>query len=258
MRALKVFGVGYPQATCLISAFFAALSVIALGRVISTGGIPFMAFPVAVIASGYGHLSQLSTPDALTCFFSLWAMYCLLQQQKLVFVISALLPLMRTDSIVLSALLMAYSFRRGEKLLSCVSLLLSLAAYVLVNKWHGNYGLLTVFNFYFMQLSPFPAEMAISHRFSDYLPPYITNFRELLLAPGAQTLIYLLCIYVLIKHRDEAKKFAALHVFLTIPLCFIVLRLLAFPNYEERFFTFPASLILAGTLGILTSAIRAR
>jgi hypothetical protein len=256
MRGLKLAGVEYPKATYLISAVFAALSVIVLGAIISAGGIPFLALPVVLVASGYVHLSQLSTPDALACFFSLWAMYCLLSKQRLVFLISAILPLMRTDSILLCALIMAYEYWRGQKTLSWISFLCSLAAYVLINRWHGNYGWLTLFNFNFIQSTPFPADLVLSHRLADYWPPYVSTFLYLLIEPGAQTLIYLLCIYVLVLYRDEARTFAGLHAFIAIPVGVIVLRLLLFPNYEDRYFVFPASMILAGTLGIIANGLR--
>jgi len=254
MRALKPFGVSYTRATYLISACFAALSLILLDAILAAAGISFIAFPVIAIAAGFAHLARLSTPDALTCFFSLWATYCLLSKQRMVFVAAALLPLMRTDAVILSALITIYTFRQGQRLLSCLSLLGAVTSYVLINRWHGSYGLLGVFNFYFFTMSPFPAQMPISHHLADYLPPYLQNLRDLLVEPGPQTLIYLLALYAVIAHRDEARKFTGLHVLLTVPACFILMRLLAFPNYEERFFVFPASMILAGTIGILAKA----
>jgi hypothetical protein len=229
------------------------LSVIALAAVLAAGRIPFLAFPVTVVAAGYAQLAQLSSPDALCCCFSLWAMYCLIAKRSLLYLLTALLPLLRTDAILLSALLMAYAFRRGHRLLAGASFAAALAAYLLVGWAQHSYSLLTVFNFYFFQLAPFPAQMPISHRLADYLPPYYLNLRDLLIAPGPQTLIYLLCLYACIARRAQLRQFADRHAWLTLPMCFIALRLALFPNYEARFFVFPASMILAGTLGLLAA-----
>jgi hypothetical protein len=113
-----------------------------------------------------------------------------------------------------------------------------------------------LFNFNFIHKTPFPADLVLSHRLADYWPPYVSTIVDLLTWPSAQMLTYLLCIYVLVMYRDQAKAFAGLHAFIAIPLGLVVLRLMLFPNYEDRYFVFPASMILAGTLGIIANALQ--
>jgi len=256
MRALKAAGVGYATGSYLIGAFFAALSVIVLGATMSVAGIPLAGLPVVVVASGFGDLSRLSTPDSLACFFGLWTMYCLLTNRKLVFVLAALLPLMRTDTIVLSAIVMAYTFWKGEKALSTLSFAAAAAVYLLINRSHGNYGWATLFNFVLIKVSPYPAEMAISHRLSDYVLAYRNAYLDLLTDPNFLVLACLLAIYACIVRWSEVKNMAGRDVFFSIPLLLIGARLVLYPAYEQRYFSLPVSLILAGLIGVVSDVLR--
>jgi hypothetical protein len=134
----------------------------------------------------------------------------------------------------------------------------SAAIYVLLNRWHGNYGWLTLFNFTFFKSSPYPAQMVLSHRFSDYVVPYVSTLRDLWIEPIAQVSVYALCAYVCFVCRRELAAMANRHLFFTLPVTFIVLRLALFPSYEGRFFAFPATMILVGTLGAMQAAMQSQ
>ena len=51
----------------------------------------------------------------MACFFSLLTIYALVRRSKLVFVVAALLPLVRTDLLVLSMLLVFHALIFGQK-----------------------------------------------------------------------------------------------------------------------------------------------
>jgi hypothetical protein len=252
MRALKSFGVEYPRGTYLIAAFFGALSVLMFGAVVSTAGMPVLIVPLVVVATGLGNLARLSTPDTLACFFSLWAMYCLLTRSRLLFVASALLPFMRTDAVVLSALLMAFAFWRGQRVLSVASFAVSAAAYVLINRIHGNYGWLMLINQSLIQKSPFPGSIVPSHDLGDYVRAYFLTFQDIVTQPNFLTPIVLVAVYVYALHRRAAGSDLSRYAFFFIPLAFAVLRLLLYPSYEDRYFCFSAMMILAGTLATMS------
>ncbi len=108
IRLLKNIGLSYAKSTYVISAIFASLSVLMLGLIILKTGVPMGMLPVVIAVAGYTELAALSTPDAMACFFSLLAIYSLMTGGRLVFLIAALLPLIRTDFIVLSGLLMGF------------------------------------------------------------------------------------------------------------------------------------------------------
>lgn len=251
MHGLHALGVEYPRATYLIAATFGALSVLMLGAVIGAAGMPIAVVPLAALGAGMGDLGRLSTPDTLTLFFALWAAYCLLKGSRRVFVASALLPFMRTDAAVLSAVLMAYAFWRGERVLSVVSLAISAAAYLVINRLHGNYGWLTLFNQSLLQISPFPGEIVPSTRIWDYVQVYLLTWEDPITLPNFMTPILVVSILVYALHDRRATPLPQRFVFFWIPLAFAALRIALYPAFESRYFSFPAVMLLAGALGTL-------
>jgi hypothetical protein len=250
IRLLKKTGLSYAKSTHVISAIFASLSVLVLALIILKTAVPIGMLPIVVAVAGYTELAALSTPDAMACFFSLLGIYSLMTGGRLVFLIAAILPLIRTDFIVLSGLLMSYAYLHHSRFLSLFSILSSILFYILINKLHGNYGYLTLFNFTFIgSLTPYPADIVISHRFSDYLIPYALLLENIIF--HSHSVIYVISAYILWVKRDQIKVNVNFYCLLGIPFVFNITHMLLFPTNHYRFLVFSISLILIWSLDLL-------
>jgi hypothetical protein len=248
IRLFNKFGLSYAKSTYLISAIFASLSILVLGLIILRTGPPIAVLPVVVAVTGYPELAGLSTPDAMACFFSLLGIYSLLTERKLVFLVAAALPLVRTDFILLSGLLTIYTYFRVNRFFSLFSILLSVAFYILVNKLNGNYGYLTIFNFSFISKpTPYPADMVISYKITDYLKPYFLLIGDLITHSYAAILG--LSLYLLRVKLTGIKYDTNFYCLFALPFVFMIAHLLLFPSMEYRFLVFSASLIFVWSLG---------
>jgi hypothetical protein len=247
IRLLGSTGLSYTRSTFVTSAFFAALASLMLGLILSKSSVPTGMLPVVVAVTGYADLARLSTPDSMACFFSLLGIYGLMTKGRIVFLVATILPLIRTDFILLSGLLMGCSYLQGEKFLSLLFLLVSAGFYFLVTKLNEGYGYLTLFNFAFIgSPAPYPAGIAISTRLGDYLAPYWLLFNSLIF--HSHSVIYVVALYLFWLKRRQIERQAAFYGLFAVPFIFTAAHLLLFPSDQYRFFTFSASLILVWSL----------
>lgn len=253
MRALKRLGMEYPASTYRISIFFSILCVFALGLLCVQQRVPLIAVPFVVLASGYVELVALSLPDAMACFFALLATWAVLDGRKFAYLLVALLPLVRTDYFILSCLLMAYSFWKGNRLASSITIVIVLAFYFAINTLYAHYGWLTLFNFTFMESSPYPAELSLSTNSMDYIRPYFAAGAAFL--THAHMPFYFLAIFLLVKSWKSISVDASLLLLFVVPLVFLVLHLALFPLLQERFFVYSSSLMLIWILKQLDQAM---
>jgi hypothetical protein len=201
-----------------------------------------MLIPI-VLTMGYMYISRLSTPDAMACFFATLALRSAQTTGNLALLVAAIMPAIRTDFIIFSFLLQSYYWLYGKKSFAVVSLLTSAAIYIAVNKLSGNYGWLALFNFVFIKLTPYPADLVPSTNPVSYVKPYFTAAYNLLTNP--HFVIYSLSAYLLIpKLKDLETRFVFL--FFVIPVLFVILHLALFPAYIERYFVFAATMMFLG------------
>lgn len=251
IRLLGKSGLSYTRSTFVISACFAALSVLMLGLIISRTPVPMAMLPIIVAVTGYTDLARLSTPDAMACFFSLVGIHSLMAKGRIVFLIAAILPLIRTDFILLSGLLMGYAYLQGKRLFALEVLLVAVSFYFLVTTLNGSYGYLTLFNFSLIgSPTPYPADIVISTQLGDYLAPYWSLFNSLIFY--SHSVIYIVALYLVWLQRGQLEWQAGFYGLFAVPFIFTALHLVLFPSDHYRFFTFSASLILVWTLGLLT------
>ena len=116
---------------------------------------------------------------------------------------------------------------------------IALMAYFFVNNITGNYGWLTIFNFTLIGIDPYPENIIISNNFMDYIKPYIRAAWGI--ANNLHGLIYLLSftIWTYSAKRNGINK-SNRDLGFIVCLIFVVLHMLAFPVYMDRFFTFAA------------------
>lgn len=243
IRLMHSFGMNYAKATYIISAISAFIAMFILAGICSHQRIPLFAAPFVAFSAGLFEIARISTPDALATLVALAAIYLLLKEKYLPVVMNAaLLPLIRTDYIILSFLLCAIIYFYDKKRSALSGLALALIFYFCVNEIHGNYGWLTIFNFTLINITPYPEFMKPSKDLLLYVYAYIRGFQQLI--NHRHFIIYGITAFVITKTLPLSKDDKNLHALLIIPLCFSALHFILFPAYFARFYVFPVSLII--------------
>jgi|WetSurMetagenome_2_1015567.scaffolds.fasta_scaffold30237_3 hypothetical protein len=251
----------YSKLSYMISATFAALAVVVLAGIVTTARIPFIMLPLVVFASGLPELARASSPDSMAVFFSLLCILSFMWRGVLVFAVAAILPLIRTDLLILSVLMMLIEFGSGRRVAAAAAVLLSVAAYVWVNWWAGNYGWATLVHVSTDGPSPYPAEMKDVIVWKDLIRAYIFVIYDF--AVSGYFAIYIVATYLGWKRVDWASEFrpekavswldkrAPLALYI-VPTLYLVLHLMLFPHFEYRYFVFSAALVFVSvlTLGV--------
>ncbi|WP_284320189.1 hypothetical protein [Dyella acidisoli] len=245
---VHAIGLDYPRSTYVVSAVFAALSVVLLAFVAHEILAPVTSVPLVVAFSGFIDLARLSTPDAMACFFSLLMIYALIRRSTLVFIAAAIMPLIRPDFLLLSSLVAGHTFIFGQRRYALASVAAACMLYWWVMRMNGSYGWLTLYNTSLIHKTAYPATLVPSRAIGDYLRPFASLADDFTMR--SHFVIYGFAIWFLT--RDGAK---ALHldsrllsaVFI-IPMAFVAIHLLLFPAMTYRFFVFAASLVAIGLI----------
>lgn len=246
MRLVSHLGISYAKSTYILSALFASFSVVVLYKLLLAEKISVLMLPVIVGPAGIVQLATLSAPDAMACFFSLLAALGLLSNNRSALFLAAVLPLIRTDFVLLSLLITCYEFARGKRRGSVASLAAAVTIYLTVNHFSGNYGWLTIFNFSLIALDPYPANLVLSKQFMNYIKPYASALLEV--STATHFVLYVLAIFTLAIRRRAALADPSAVPLLLIPLAFVILHLALFPTYEQRFFVAAATLVFVWLL----------
>lgn len=254
MRLLHSFGQSYTSASIQIAAFFGALTVLILAAIVIELNLPALLLPVVIGASGFLETAMMPSPDTMACFLALAVTYLLMVGRlRAILPLMVVMPLARTDLVILSGLLSIYIFFNGRgrvgKAAVIVAALLSVVAYVAVNKLHGNYGLLNLFNNHHIRHSIYPADVEISTNPRDYLMPYLWVVRDAINSTHAA--VFLFAAAILIYSRRAGAFVEREYPLFIMPMAFTLLHVLAFPAYFERYFEFSVILTLVGSLHFL-------
>ena len=249
MRFLKALGMSYTHSTYIISASFTAASVLMIALFLLHFGVPILWLPVAATVAGYGTIASYSTPDAIACFFALLLIYFFIKGSKASYVISALLPLVRTDLAILSLLTMGFDFYRRRSIYPILGAAAALAVYVIINRLAGNYGWLALFNFTFIKITPYPKEMQISDNIGAYLQAYAAGVRNFI--SSRHIMIYVLVLFIFVFRQGHKKPTSEIDAIMVICLLYASAHFALFPVYEDRFFAFPASLLFLSLIVLL-------
>jgi hypothetical protein len=248
MRLLKRMGVAYPAGSYYISAFFASISIILIGALSAHFGVSLFWTPFIAAFSGFHNLPRYSTPDAMACFLALLTVYLLLNKKRVIYIISVLAPLIRTDLVLLSIIAMISIYYIERSRYSIIFGVLAILSYAGVNDFAGSYGYITLFNFTFIGIDPYPRDMKLSVQPWAYLQPYIDCARVLLFHER-HTILYALTFYMVYVIRPY--KARDLLIAISIASSYAFMHIALFPVYDERFFAFPASLICISLLAML-------
>jgi hypothetical protein len=168
---------------------------------------------------------------------------------KLIFPLVVLLPLVKTDMVILSGILMLYYYfmdKSKNKYTLIITSVCSIIMLIIVNKVHGNYGYLNLFNLGHINQNKtlYPADIVASTRISDYVLPYIWLIRDAL--NNSQAVFYMIAILIFIYSKKIGYDIKYKYPLFVIPFVYVLLHIVAFPTYTERYFIFPIMLILIG------------
>lgn len=243
LEAVRHMGADYPRVCAIVSATFATLSVLLLALLCRRVDVPLIAIPLVVAIAGFIELARLATPDAMACFFALWAIYCLIQNSATVFVVAVVLPLVRTDFVLLSGLILACTYFSGKKVPSVAAVLLAAMFYVLDVTMNHGYSWTTLFNTSLISKTAYPATLVPSHAIGDYIRPYVSMAYGITMHP--HFVIYGLAIAWMLMRPSitRGKHDDLFYPMYVVPLSFVVLHLALFPANSYRYFVFAAALV---------------
>ena len=243
MMFLGELGVSYAESSYLVSSIFAAASVFVVALILKQFSVSIYLLPFVVVFSGLINLARYSTPDAMACFFALTAFYMLISGRLYYLVIAAILPLVRTDFVILSLLFSICGVFSQRKLAALMSGFVAILFYLAINREMGNYGWFTIFNFTLIDMNPYPKDMEISIYWKDYLRPYISTAWSVFNHLHGLVFLIALTLWLTAKKKISSEMFVEDRA-LWICFIFVVLHLLAFPAYMDRFFTFSVIICL--------------
>ena len=245
-RAISAATGSMSQATVAVSALSTAAIAIVLGvHLWHYGSLFFIVLPVVTISSGLLRLAGLSTPDTLAALMALTAILNYHKHRYVSLVILVLIPLARTDFIILSGIMLIYRAYSGGRMREYILFAASFGMFWLANCLAGNYGYLTIVNFTFIHDPPFvpyPADMVISHHVGDYVKAYVKGVVHFVGNPFM--IVYLLTTLCLIHRRRATRRFIDENYCALISIAFVFTHFALFPYAQARFYLF-ANLLLS-------------
>lgn len=244
MQLLHRAGASLPQATYVISAAATAGAALVLGMLCRTLGLSPLLVPLVVASCGYVRLARLSTPDALACLGALTTMWLWLSGRAGAYLVAALLPLVRSDFVLLPALLAAVDVVAARRrAVAMVAALVAGGIYLWVNVMAGGYGWRMLLHLTFIVGAfPYPERLPLSSDLGPYLRVYWRGVLSVLGHPHVLIYAGALVAYwqTRLRHPMPQGQAGALGVM----TAFVAVHWLFFPVYGERFFSAPASVVL--------------
>ncbi|NUN06100.1 MAG: hypothetical protein HUU57_10090 [Bdellovibrio sp.] len=237
----KIFQIPVAQATYWVASFFAGLCVLVLGLMFNLSQLWWLLlFPLALHLAGLTEVASLSTPDSMAAFFALTAWYLYQKNRRWWTLLPlTLLPLVRTDFIIIAGILGIFSFLNKRQVQAVLYFVLPALMYIYVNKVNANYGYLKIFNFTLIGIDPFPATMHIQTTLMPYLNAYAEGFGAFV---GHKHFIlftlYGLCWFKYIRPQKKS----LLNQQVGLVLGFVLFHMLLFPAYYQRFFAWCAAI----------------
>lgn len=234
--ATSFFAGTMSAATYIVSLIAGAVTLLLLSSLLLRERlIAFLTFPFVLMVAGLGYLSRYSTPDMLASMVAI-AIVCIGLQggraSRLAMLLLPLLPAARTDYIILVPLFAWLLYSREYWAQAVIAVAASIMVYFAINTLAGNYGYLTIFNFFFISgPHPYPMEMDISANINDYIGAYASGIPKLLTGEGAAIIAAgtLLAIFQVNSRRS-------IHGFALAATAFCALHFMLFPAGLYRYY----------------------
>ena len=196
-----------------------------------------VALPLVVAASGVITVGQLGTPDALSTLIVLMALMLLHSHRLAALILIALLPLVRSDGVLLAALVgVLLLVERDRRAVHYALIGFALALYLAIGVFSGGYGHLLLFNFTLLNggPDPYPATMEISTDLRAYLEVYFR--RTIDFAPTLMPLLLILLVAAV--DVRAMRNLVPMAVTTGLVITYAVSHFLLFPVGETRYYVF--------------------
>ncbi|TDP82109.1 hypothetical protein EV672_10663 [Aquabacterium commune] len=241
MRVIsKLAGCSPSRALAWLNGVAGALAVFACFGLLRAFSVPVWLLPVLLWWAGVRDVAKLSTPDVLACWLALSSMLALAHQRwRLALVCASLLPLARTDAVLWSLMVaMAVVWMTSMRWQPLLAAVLSLMVCAAINHLCQNPGHLVIFNFTLIQKHPWPASQPVATDWHVYAAAYARGVMHAIGQPDF--LLWPLAVLLLFAGRCMGRLH---HAVVLVSLCYVLLHMLLFPLYLQRFFVAPIFLV---------------
>lgn len=255
----QLTGLPIPRALAWLNALVGAGSVLVCFGLMRSMGLPAILLPLLIWWAGVRDVAKLSTPDGLAALLALGTVAALLSQRwRTAMVLAVVLPAARTDYVLWSFLAMLVVMHLTPmRTLPALTALMAGAVHGGINHWFHNPGHWVIFNFTLIHKHPWPAQQTVAHDWHDYLNAYVQH--GLVESLGQRGIwLWPLILTVLVLGWVKPKSHRALA---WLSLSFVLLHMLLFPLYLQRFFVAPvaiATVVLCHTIWLQCSQARPR
>jgi hypothetical protein len=234
----------------------------------------WVSYPLFIIIFDVVNVAQTVTADSLAFFWMGLISFTLMNAHwKSLFFLLVSLTLVRTDMIILVALISGYLIlsRTDLRFISIAIVLISLVLYFFVNHFVGNYGWSTVFHYVFitgMEATHPDEYSSFGISFKQYITAVITHIplfiseRTVLLF---EILVFLQFLIWGLYHRKyffSARKLlfelinSPVIVLTLISVIYVILHYAVFPILDSRFFVGQYIISTLGLLSIISSILK--
>lgn len=243
MSLLHRAGVGLVAASVAISAAAYAGICLLLYLWVARWLRPLVAVPLIALLALCPYLTPLaplSTPDALSVFVLLAALFCLTEVISIPagLALLALAILVRPENVIYAAIVPAWLALVGRlrPLRAAAAIAVMLALYLATTRWSGNYGWATLFYFtyvdHMIHLPRFVSPLGLG----DYAMIYLRQVDRAIFLPSEGLPLFLLVGFgvLLLKWRQPPALRDRYLQLALLGLAFIAVRTLAFPGDAHR------------------------
>ncbi len=234
----------------------------------------WLSYPLFIIIFDVVNVAQTVTADSLAFFWMGLISFTLINAHwKSLFLLLVSLTLVRTDMIILVALITGYLilFRTDLRFISIVIALISLVLYFFINHYAGNYGWSTVFHYVFitgMEATHPDEYSSFGISFKQYITAVIT-YIPLFISERTVLLFEILVFLQFVMWGLSQRKdfFSSRDIFFEIienpvlmltliSLIYVIIHYAVFPILDSRFFVGQYIISTLGLLSIITSILK--
>jgi hypothetical protein len=185
-------------------------------------------------------IGRTVTPDATSALVAFSSIMVCVSKHRLAWLGPLLLPLARTDYVLLSGFICLWQFWQSKQLKWILVAALSGVIMLVVNQWAGHYGYRIIMQFTLLDAAAFPSQMPITWNFSDY-PGFIwLGIREL----ASGTAIWLVVAALIYAKVRQLRFSSDEKSILCVVGLFFLMHFLVFPAGFQRFYVGCALLVL--------------
>ncbi|MDY3547751.1 hypothetical protein PG291_03950 [Riemerella anatipestifer] len=235
-----LYKIGIPLGTAvsLNSLIFTTLLTIVLFRIAKDKYLEWV-FGVIILTlilfSFFNPILCITTPDAMFCFFMVLIVLGYLDNwnRNYVFLIMLITILVRTDSVILSSILLGLDFLKKRNILTLIKLSLLAITFIFVNNITGYLGWNNLIYHTFVELQTYPKSYPKKISIDEYWIIFKGGlFNDLLFKEIKICLIALPLFFISIKNFY---KYSSILIVLVMVISSMLLRYILFPIIFDRF-----------------------